>query len=41
MQEITTIRISKSLHNRLIEKGKKGDTFEDIIGRLLEAEDGL
>ena len=33
--EYTTIRISEETHKRLEEFGKKGESFEDIVKRLL------
>ena len=35
-KDITTIQISKKLRDRLKELGKKGETYEDIIGKLIE-----
>lgn len=33
----TTVQISIETRNRLMELGKKGDSYDDIIRRLLEA----
>jgi hypothetical protein len=35
-KQITTITISRSNYLRLIELGKKGDSFDDIVGKLLD-----
>jgi len=35
-KDLTTIQISKKLRDKLKELGKKGETYEDIIGRLVE-----
>jgi len=34
--EITCINLPKTLRDRLAERGKKTDTFADIVGRLLD-----
>ena len=34
--ETTTIKISTELRDRLKELGKKGETYEDVIERLLK-----
>ena len=34
--EITSIRISMRLRSALLKLGKKGDSYEDIIWRLLK-----
>lgn len=36
MKKHTTIKISFELRDKLKEIGKKGDTYEEIIWRLLE-----
>ena len=36
-EEITTIRIKKSTHSKLVEIGEYGDSMDDIINRLLES----
>lgn len=36
-KDSTTIKISKELKERLNALGRKGDTYEDIIWRLLKA----
>ena len=36
-KETTTIKISRKLQNKLKEMGKKGDTYEDIIWRLIKS----
>lgn len=36
MSEITTITITKQIHSKLIELGKKTETFDDIINKLLQ-----
>lgn len=35
MEKITTIRISEFTKNKLEQLGKKGESFEDIIIRVL------
>jgi len=35
MNELKTLKIRKTTHNRLLEVGKKGETFSDIIDRLI------
>ena len=35
---ITTIPISKKFHDWLKGKGKKGESYEDVIKRLLQSE---
>ncbi len=35
-KDITTIQVSKSIRDRLKELGKKGETYDAIIERLLE-----
>ena len=37
-EELTTIRISKKLRQRLMEMGKKGQSYEDIIWELMGVE---
>ncbi|MHC1602380.1 MAG: DUF7557 family protein [Methermicoccaceae archaeon] len=37
MGEYTTIQISKETKERLAQLGRKGDTYEAIIRRLLDA----
>ena len=36
MQETTTIRLSMDVKERLESLGKKGETFQDLIVRLLD-----
>jgi hypothetical protein len=36
MGEITTVKLSKKTRDRLAELGSKGETYEDIIWRLIE-----
>ncbi len=36
MSEITTIIIEKEVRDKLKEIGKKGETYNDIIKRLIE-----
>jgi len=36
MAEITTIQLSKETRDQLKELGKKGETYDDIIRRLME-----
>jgi len=36
MGEKTTIQVSKKLRDKLKELGKKGETYEEIIRRLVE-----
>ena len=38
MTETTTIPISKKFHDWLKSKGKKGESYEDVIKRLLKSE---
>ncbi len=40
MEEITTIRIKKSIKKRLAKEGSKGDSYEDIIIKLIESKGG-
>ena len=35
-KEWTTVKISRETHERLKRIGRKGDTFDDIIRRLLD-----
>jgi len=35
-KDVTTIRVSTDLRNRLKELGKKGETYDEIIERLLK-----
>jgi hypothetical protein len=35
--DITSIKVSKELRDRLKDMGKKGETYEDIIWRLIGA----
>ena len=37
MDRKINIQVSKSTHERLSDLGKKGETFDDIIIRLLDA----
>jgi predicted CopG family antitoxin len=37
-QEYKTIRVTKDQHDRLAQLGQKGESFEDIIERLLRRE---
>jgi len=34
--EITTIQISKETREKLVDMGKKGETYDDIIKKLIE-----
>jgi transcriptional regulator len=34
--DVTTIQISKSIRDRLKEMGKKGETYNEIIDKLLK-----
>ena len=34
--ELTTIRVTKGLRNALKELGKKGETYEEILWRLIK-----
>jgi hypothetical protein len=36
MGEITTVKLSKKTRDRLAELGSKGETYEEIIQRLIE-----
>ena len=38
MSDITTIPVSKKFHDWLKSKGKKGESYEDILKRLIGAE---
>ena len=38
MSDITTIPVSKKFHDWLKSKGKKGESYEDVIKRLLKPE---
>lgn len=35
-KNITTIQISKTIRDKLKELGKKGETYDEIIGRLIK-----
>lgn len=35
-EDITTIQISKATRDKLKEQGKKGETYDEIIKRLLK-----
>ena len=37
INEITSIAISRRTHSRLLELGRKGDTFDDILSEMLDA----
>jgi len=36
MSNITTIQVKKSTRDRLVEIGKKKETYDDIINRLID-----
>ena len=36
MSEVTTVKVTKRTRGKLAELGKKNDTYEDIIQRLIE-----
>ena len=36
MSEVTTVKVTKRTRRKLAELGKKNDTYEDIIQRLIE-----
>ena len=38
MSDITTIPVSKKFHDWLKSKGSKGESYEDILKRLLKPE---
>lgn len=40
-EKVTTISVSRKNRNRLAAYGKKLDTFDSIIGRLLDLEDKI
>ena len=40
VREITSIKVSKELRDRLKALGRKGETYEDILRRLLEEAEG-
>jgi len=35
-RDLTTIPVSKTLREKLMELGKKGETYEEILERLLK-----
>ncbi len=39
-EDKTTIQISKSLRDKLKDLGKKGETYDDVILRLLQISEG-
>ena len=39
MKGITSIQVEVKTRNRLLQRGKKGDTYDDIINRLLDSEE--
>ncbi len=36
MSEITTVKVTRKTRNKLAELGKKNETYEEIIQRLIE-----
>ncbi len=36
MDAITTVKVTKKTRQKLAELGKKNETYEEIIGRLIE-----
>ncbi len=36
MAEITTVKVTKKTREKLVELGKKNETYEEIIDRLIE-----
>ncbi len=38
-REITCIKLSKETKSRLDQRGKKQDTYEDVVTRLLEKDE--
>lgn len=34
--KLKTVKIKEEIHTKLVELGKKGETFSDIIKRLIE-----
>lgn len=36
MQDITTIQLTKETREKLLEVGKKKETYDDLINRLIE-----
>jgi predicted CopG family antitoxin len=40
-QETRTVRISLDVYNKLIESGKKNETFAEILDRIFERNDLL
>jgi hypothetical protein len=36
MREITTVKVTRKTRDRLAELGKKSETYEEIIERLIE-----
>jgi len=36
MSEVTTVKVTKRTREKLAELGKKNETYEDIIERLIE-----
>ena len=39
--EYTTIRLKNTTRNRLLEKGKKGESYDDIINFLMDADPSI
>ena len=35
-ESITTVKISKTTHQRLVTRGKWGETLDDILARVLD-----
>lgn len=40
-REITTIPLSKGTRDRLRSAGRKGESYDALINRLLDAKDGI
>lgn len=40
MSEVTSIKVSKELRDRLKALGRKGETYEEILRRLLREAEG-
>ena len=40
-EEITTIRLKKSVRKRLDKFGEKGDTYENILNKLMDLAEGI
>jgi len=41
MQPITTIRITKETREKLVSRGKKNETYNDLILRILDKDEPI